>query len=109
MHHAHFCIEIVDHRDEDGFGRSGHCGGAPFLFTLVAEDNMFETLGQVRIEFRFQRGLACGAEAKHDVTLQGADAAYLGGEIAFVFLEFTDVVQDDPGNGEIAIDLRVER
>ena len=108
LDHAHFSVEVVDHGDEDGFGGGGHSGGAPFFFALVTENNVFEALGQVGVEFGLDRGFAGGAEAEYDVALQGADAADLGGEISLILFELTDVVEENAGDGEVGIDLRVE-
>src|SRR5690606_10391144 len=87
----------------------GHGGGTPFEFALVAEDDVFETFEEIGREFGHKSGFANHAIAEDDVALEDADAAFANGELAGVFDDFSDVVQEAAAEGEIGIDFLVKR
>lgn len=74
LDHAHFGVEVVHHRDEDGFRRGSHCGGTPFQFALVAEDDVFEAFEERGVEFVFQTVFASKLVTEDDVAVEDASA-----------------------------------
>ncbi len=109
LHHAHLGIEVVHFGDEDSFGRGGDDGGAPFEFSLVTENDVFETFEEVGCEFGFEAGFADELVTEDDVALQNAAAAAGGDKVALVFDGFADVVGEDAGEGEVGVDFWIER
>ena len=109
LDHAHLGVEIVDLRDEHGFGCGGDDGGAPFEFALVAEHDVFEALEQVGIELRLDAGLADELVAEDDVALQDAPAALRRDKFALVFDDLAGVVHEHAREREVGVDLRVKR
>jgi hypothetical protein len=57
LNHAHLGVEIVDHRNEDRFRRRGVDGGAPFGFTLMREDDVFEAFEESGASLAFMPAL----------------------------------------------------
>lgn len=108
LDHAHFRIKIIDHRNQHGFGCRGIDGRTPFGLALMAEHDMLQTFESLRVKVSLECRFPDQLVTEDDVTLKQPATASPGGKGAFVFDCFPNVVQENPCQGEIGINLRID-
>ena len=108
LHHAHARIEVIDHGNENGFGRCSPGGGAPSGFALVTQHDMFESFEPIGIEMGHDASFADNGITEDNVTLQNALAGTAGAQSAFIFGHFPRVMDQDSGDDQVGVGFRVE-
>jgi hypothetical protein len=89
-------------------GGGGLGGGAPFELALVGKDDVFEPVEEVFGEAGLEGGAPDLAVPEDNMAMKDAELAFGGGEIARILEGLPEVVKDDPGEGEIRINLVIE-
>src|ERR1700678_3453520 len=93
---------------KQGFGEHGQLGRSEFVFAMVADDEVLQQSLKLRGKFRNQRELGLQHfQFNHHMPEQLATGSVGKRTVVCQFVNFSDIVQKDSRQQQVAVDLRV--